>query len=261
MSDQIAAVSAGYPYLLYADDATTEYERASIEDPTLWWALGLARRLFTVDGDTRIDAGQTVLSAPIRITQGTGEDLTLIELGDAEIGWDESEDAFTVSHNIEYQGRPFDRTNEVITSTTTVENTTTETAIYTGTSPAEEFDVGRLIELHVSGEVSNDSASDDFTLRVKIGGTTVSTFNPAISNVTNADWHVNMMMCIRSTGATGTTSNHTEAYIDGNTQYDNDETTTVDTTAATDLEVTIQWDNAKATNVIDAYVGYIEVKN
>lgn len=156
--------------------------------------------------------------------------------------------------------RAIDRTSDVITTTTSVSNTTTETTIFTGTIDANDLRAGNVIKGIVSGVVSNATASDDVTIRVKLGSTTLITLAPAIGNVTNADWHIDGIWTVRSVGATGSIATHVSAEISGNKEITNS-IETVDTTAAENITVTIQWDNAKAGNIISAYIGLIEFKN
>jgi len=161
--------------------------------------------------------------------------------------------------NVDTQ-RAIDRTSDVITSTTTVSNTTTETTIYTGTIDANALKAGNVVKYIAGGVISNDSASDDITIRVKIGSTTVETFNPAIGNVTGAVWGADGRFTIRSVGASGSAAYEGRAFINKS-----DERVasieTIDTTVSEDLTVTVQWDNAKAGNTISIYQGVLEFKN
>ena len=156
--------------------------------------------------------------------------------------------------------RAIDRTSDVIVATTTVANTTTETTIFTATIAAGDLKVGNIIKGRVSGILSNNSAADDITIRIKLAGVTIMTFNPAIGNVTDADWHMEGDFIIRTIGAAGTTAGHVHLVIDG---HDNVLTAlgSIDTTGSCDYTVTVEWNNAKADNTISIYNGFVEYKN
>lgn len=156
--------------------------------------------------------------------------------------------------------RPVDRTNDVITSTTTVSNTTDESTLWTGSISADEMEAGNVFKTVASGLISNDSASDDITIAVYMGTTQVESFNPAIGNVTDADWHTDFNITVRSIGATGSVAFHGHTEIDGNDETINS-IETIDTTIVEDLTIKVTWDNAKAANAISIYQGMLEIKN
>jgi len=156
--------------------------------------------------------------------------------------------------------RSIDRTSDVITSTTTVTNTTTETIIYTGEIGADCLKVGNILKLHCDGVLSNDSAADDITVKIYIGTTEVLSFDPPIGNVTDAHWHMNGNMTVRTVGAGGTMAYHLDFNLaDNDTEIIG--TDTLDTTASLDFTVTVTWDNAKEDNTISIYQGFTEWKN
>lgn len=147
-------------------------------------------------------------------------------------------------------------TNGVIITTSTVANTTTETTIYTLNITADSLQEGQVFMGRVSGSISNDSASDDITIKIKIGSTVVESFKPAVGNVTDADWHFHGYMTVRSTGASGSVAFHGHVEIDGNVDNTNS-LETIDTTVSEDVTVTVTWDNAKAGNTISIYQGFV----
>lgn len=120
--------------------------------------------------------------------------------------------------------------------------------------------VGNVISLLVSGEITNATASDDLTIRVKMGTITVGTFALPLGNVTNEHWHVETDFIVRSVGVSGQVAEHTHIEVDGNTVQTGN-VDTVDTTVAENLTVTVQWNNAKAGNIITALIGWVEFKN
>lgn len=157
--------------------------------------------------------------------------------------------------------RAIDRTSGVITSTTTVANTTTETTIFTGTLAANALKDGNILKTLCMGVVSTANASDTVTLRVKIGSTTIATVATTAGNVTNEPWNLSSIMTVRSVGATGTVSNFTKINVSGADNSTANEATTVDTTVSEDITVTAQWDAADAGNTISIYQGMVEYKN
>ena len=152
------------------------------------------------------------------------------------------------------------RSSCVETSTTTVANTTTETAIYTCPLPANCLKVGNHLHIGCSGIISNATAADDITINVYVGTDLINTYNPAIGNVTGANWHVELTMTVRTVGASGTIASHGHIEIDGSEDVAN-ELDTIDTTGANDITVKVQWDNAKAGNTISSYQGVAHWSN
>lgn len=142
------------------------------------------------------------------------------------------------------------------TSDTTVANTVTETTLYSYTFAADELHADEHITFDISGAYSNASASDDFTIRVKVGGVTIHTVNRVGGNQTNAGWQLFHEGTIRTTGATGTFVDLTK-FLDNEKVYLQSDTSThsIDTTITQLFEVTIQWVNAKVGNTFTCHQG------
>ena len=189
--------------------------------------------------------------APLKFISGTA--LTTAEAGTVEY----HNDRFYIT-NVANR-RAIDRTSDVIVATTTVANTTTETTIYTATIAAGDLKVGNIIKGTISGVLSNNSAADDITIRLKLAGTTLVTFNPAIGNVSGADWHMEGHFTVRTVGAGGTLAGHIHLVVDGH-ESKTTLTGAIDTTANCDFTVTVEWDNAKSDNTISIYNGFVEYK-
>jgi hypothetical protein len=217
-----------------------------------------ASRLLATDGSKKTTSAD--LASWIA---GTSDEITVTDDGDGTVTL--SLPNFSFSNDRMYltnvaTARAIDRTSDVITSTVTVADTTTETTIFTGTIAANALRAGNVLKVYAKGVLSNDSASDDITLRGYIGSTLLGTFNPAIGNVTDALWHLDAMFTVRSVGASGSVAWAADFDIDGNTT-EGEDISTVDTTASEDFTVTVEWDNAKAGNTISIYQGIIEWKN
>lgn len=201
--------------------------------------------VYTPTARLHLQAGTaTVGTAPIKLTSGTL--LSTVEAG-----------------TVEYDGNRIYLTNKCVRrgidtscsgniDNTNISNTTAETTMYTCPIPANCLSAGNHIHIEASGVISNDSVSDDITIRVYVGTDLINEYNPAIGNVTNANWHIELHTTINSIGALGTMASHGHVEIDGNEDIAN-ELDSVDTTTSNDITVTVQWDNAKAGNIISLY--------
>jgi hypothetical protein len=208
---------------------------------------------FQAGGHLLLPAGTaTAGTAPLKFT--SGEALTTPEAGALEF-----HDNRLYLTNVAAR-RAIDRTSCVETSTTTVANDDTEQTIYTCANPANSLKVGNHLHVKVSGIITNATAADDITINTYVGTDLIETFNPAIGNVTNADWHASIEMTVRTVGAAGTIATHGHVEIDGNEDTAN-ELDTVDTTGANNITITVQWDNAKAGNIISLYQGVTHWSN
>lgn len=194
----------------------------------------------------------TASSAPLKFTAGTA--LTTAETGAVEF----HNDRFYIS-NVACR-KAIDRTSDVITATTTVENTTTETTIYTSTIAANALKVGNTIKQLTMGTLTTASAADVVTGRVKVGGATIATLTSGGTGThTDQPWHFDVRFTQREVGATAEIAYHIDLELDGSTSVDGQ--TDIDTTAQADLTVTVQWNNAKAGNILDINQGITEYKN
>lgn len=151
--------------------------------------------------------------------------------------------------------------NPVI-SDQTVANTTTETEIFTSTVLANEFHPGYVVRSRLNGYYSTANASDTFTIRYKIGGTTILSFTSDANNVTNTPFDLEFLTTIRSIGGSGTEISFGSITAD-NVDKDTTETSTssIDTTIDLSFSITVQWDNADASNTITLTQGYLERKH
>ena len=150
--------------------------------------------------------------------------------------------------------------NAVVTSNTTVTNTITETVMHSKVFSANEFHADQVIKATVYGNISNGSASDDYTIRFKLGGATLHTIIRAGGNVTDKGWMAQIVFTVRSLGATGTIIDFVEFREGDINQSSADQVVhVIDTTGPLTLEMTIQWDAAKETNIFTSSQGYIEL--
>ena len=159
--------------------------------------------------------------------------------------------------------RVIDRTSDVAVSTVTVENTTTETTMWTGAMAANSLRAGNLFKFHADGIIQNGgaTAADQITLRIKVGGSTVATLAPVTKAIAvGSHWHIDANATQRTIGASGSRAVHIDLVIDDN-EAAVVAVATIDTTANMDVTVTAQWASDDADNIISLYQGYMEYKN
>lgn len=144
----------------------------------------------------------------------------------------------------------------VQTSTVTVQNTTTETTIYSYTFAANELHADQFIDFTLSGIYSNASSSDNWTIRFYVDGNLTHSISRSGGNVTNGGWRATYFGTVRTEGASGTFVDFAEL-LDVSGIYSVGETSThsIDTTASFTFSATVQWDNAKAGNVFTSKIG------
>lgn len=154
----------------------------------------------------------------------------------------------------------FPTTTGIVTEKVHVVNTVTETTIYTTTIPAGQLSLNEIIRLTVSGYYDTAAASDTWTLRVKLGGTTIQTIARAsANNAVDFGWELAVTATMRTIGATGTLIDSGILFDEGRSATSNDSTIhTVDTTIDNDLVVTVQWGLAKAGNDFHLDQGFLQ---
>ena len=183
----------------------------------------------------------TASTAPLKFTSGT--DLTAPEAG-----------------TIEYDGKHYSVTEVVdrrvlsvasdsVTTAVTAANTTDETTVFTASISANELHVGKVLRVWGCGQISTHDANDTLTVRIKIGGTLLTTLDSTPKTVTGKPMHFWNLITIRTTGAAGTLASHGFIMIEDTEVHDNDQDVAIDTTAADDITVTFQWDDADAGNI------------
>jgi hypothetical protein len=147
-------------------------------------------------------------------------------------------------------------------TTTTVQNTTTETSVFSTTVPANPVQ-GSMFNMKVWGTYDNSASAANFVIRAKIGGTTVAsvTITTPASAQTNSSWLVEVNLVVATTGVSGTWRGHVNGAksdaAGGTTKLLSvpSAATTKDTTASNALEFTVQWSAASASNVIRCDAG------
>lgn len=148
----------------------------------------------------------------------------------------------------------------------TVANTTTETSLLSAgrgskTLPADALGQGTTVRLELAGHV-RDTGNPSLDIKVTLGGTELCSTGAQNLNttVTEADWHLEVLITCRAAGASGTVVASGIFDHDDGTSFGlvNSSEVTVDTTAALALDVTATWGTADAANAITCQEATIE---
>jgi len=147
----------------------------------------------------------------------------------------------------------------IITTSTTIANSTAETTIFTESVNANEYHAGEIVRCFISGHYSTTNATDTFDIKFKLGGTTLTTKTSVAENVTDGPWWTELLFTIRSTGQSGSVYPYVKSVFN-NTHDDVTATsaTTIDTTTQEDITATVKWDAADASNSVTVSQGYCE---
>lgn len=159
-----------------------------------------------------------------------------------------------------------------------IANTTTETAIFNAiTIPANYLQDGRVLRIRAFGKLST-TGTPTIQFGLRFGTATGGVLlwqTEAITNgsaVTNVNWSLEIIVQVRTNGATGTviamgdvmvntsaTANVSHAAsVSG---YDAPATATIDATADTALNLTAKWGTANAANTLTGVIMTIEALN
>lgn len=161
-------------------------------------------------------------------------------------------------------------------SSTTVANTTTETALLgaaedssTKTIEAGLARVGRTFRLVFRGTIAN-TGTPTLTLRLKLGSTTLQTYTGGMVAIgTTSTWRLELHATIAAIGAGGSITIHPGTFeyaaVIGaavSNQWlglTGSATVAVDFSAAQTWELTVQWGTASASNTITYMFGNIDI--
>jgi hypothetical protein len=167
------------------------------------------------------------------------------------------------------------------TADKTVTNTTSETSIVgTGvgslatdmTLPANFFIAGKTIRLRIGGVYSTPAATiPSVLIKVKYGSTVVATVTTTalLAGATSLEFDGEILITCRSTGGSGAVMVHGDIEyatgVGGTISVDplnnGGATTTIDTTAASLIDVTVTWDAASVTRIVKSTITTMEVLN
>ena len=201
-----------------------------------------------------LKAGTTAANtSPLKFTTQASP-LTAIEPGTMEY----------VGHSLQFsqflKRRGVSMTEDVRTTTTTVENTVTESAaLATVQHGADYLEVGKAEETVLIGTIeqrSNPSAICTFD--VKYAGSTIHSEATLGSTAIAAGtpFRLTINATCRSIGATGTMQINSLLEIAGEVSMGGSSIPTVDTTSAQDTTVTAQWGEANASDILTVQQGW-----
>lgn len=153
------------------------------------------------------------------------------------------------------------------TVTQSIANTTTKTNLLNAgrgskTLSANLLSSGDVIRIHLTGQLS-DTGTPSPTISIELGGTVLATATPTLSGVTSVDWHFDIIITCRTSGASGAfLASGLFDYDEGSEiSLESAAEVTVDTTAALEVQVNWTWDVASASNDIDCRQATIEHLN
>lgn len=216
----------------------------------------------TVDGN--LGAGADSPSAWVHVGAGTttnpaikldsGTFLSSTERGSLEY------DGRSLTFTATADRHAISQSDGVVVADVTVANTTDETTVYTENVGANELYKGSKWHTRFSGYYSTANANDTYTMRMKIGGTTIDSFTSTAENVTNGFFRVEWFFTVRSTGASGTVQSSVQGIFNTTTNNNASASTdTIDTTSAENLTITIQWDSADPDDTLTLTQGHTDV--
>jgi hypothetical protein len=158
--------------------------------------------------------------------------------------------------------RSFDLSWSTVVADVPVNDTVTETTIYSCANAANFHTVGKRCRIFLSGIYSTFNAASTFTMRFKWGTTTMLTLTSVGRTVTAQGWHADFVSTVRTIGATGTVIAFAKADVD-NISIDGQQAaaTVVDTTVDSTFNVTLQWSAANAGNTFTLQQGHTQSVN
>ena len=139
-----------------------------------------------------------------------------------------------------------------------VTNTVVETELLQVDIAANDLFLGETFEIRITGAYSNDSASDDFTLRVYLDEVLIHTISRVGGNVTDVGFDLRFLATVIAEGSAGELAGTSILFDNTNVLTESDVTPhSLDTSATHKLEFTFQWDNAKAGNTMKSFQAYV----
>ena len=193
----------------------------------------------------------TASTAPLKFTSGT--DLTAPEAGVIEY------DGLHFSVTEVIDRRVISVASDSVTTAVTVTDTTDETTVFTASISADELHIGKVLRVWGAGQISTHDANDAITVRIKIGGTLLTTLDSTPKQVSGVAMHFWDIITIRTIGVAGTLASHGYIMIEDTEVHDNDQDVAINTTGADDITVTFQWDDADAGNIAILDQCFLEV--
>lgn len=150
------------------------------------------------------------------------------------------------------------RVSSVIADTFTIENTAAEVDVFELVVDKHDLHAGEMVQMQFSGVYSNESSSDDFTVRLYINGALAHAIQRLGGNETDTGLILNYTGTIHSEGVAGELCDNTILFDNGASYAAADAVChALDTTQDLIFKMTMQWDNAKVGNTATLQQGYI----
>lgn len=189
----------------------------------------------------------TAGTAPLTFTE-QAVPLTVVEAGTMEY----------VEHSLQFsqylKRRGVAMSEDVRTTSTTIENTVTESAaLATAQHGASYLRTGKSEETVIRGTLTQRSNVNAFiTFYIKYGGVTIHSFQTTASNAIAAGspFVMTIVATCRSIGATGTMQINSLFEVVGEAIKGSSTLAVIDTTASLDTTMTAQWNEANAANIL-----------
>lgn len=229
--------------------------RAQVSDNVAIYGRNLATGVATFLTSRVLPAGGTSSgSAPIYFTsQASGT--TTPEAGAMEY----------IGHTLQFtqfvKRRGVAMSEAIVTSTTTVANTTSESAaLVTAQHGANYLEVGMSEKLILVGTISQrNNANAVLDFNIKYAGVTVQTLStPASTVISGQPFELHVYTTVRSVGASGTLRVNANIAIGGTTPDPGTAATaTIDTTTQQDTTITVRWREANAADTVSIDQGNV----
>jgi hypothetical protein len=199
-----------------------------------------------------VDDGDSInLDHSLKLPQKT--DVTVLENGLTEFNGKKL--SFTLSG----KRKNFTLTGPARTSNISVTNTITETAVFLEEIPENSVNIGTVFNLKLFGHYSSNT-TDNFTIRLKYGGTTILSLSSPTLAVTNVPISISATLTVRTLGSNGTLVSFLETSFNGTLQQNTTlSPVTIDTTVNNNLEITIEWSAADIDNSLTITQGFLSV--
>lgn len=149
----------------------------------------------------------------------------------------------------------------IISASTTLANSNTETDLFTYTIPANTVASGEVFTFAVRGFFSTNGVTDQLTFRWKIGGTTILTFlTPLGFTFTNSTLSSDYDVTFRTSGVSGTEISFARWQADIAQSAKTETTTsTFDATSNIIVKCTGQWNNTSVNNTVTVAQGFVKI--
>ncbi len=139
----------------------------------------------------------------------------------------------------------------LLTGTQSISNSSVEGTMYTRVTAANSMLANQVFKVRISGRLTTANGTDYVTIRLKLNAVTIVTITTPLGTVTDAHFFAEFLFTVRSIGASGSFvfaghGTSSSGVMAGAAIAP----TAIDTTAAQNFTVTMQWSNALAGNIV-----------